>query len=147
MDELAGRFGLPAGAWAPAAARHAVASVLHGWGFRDPAWMRQTELVVSELVANAVIHAGGRLSIELHVAHGRVTIAALDASIGTPQCRDASGTGGPALRIIDALCTAWGVDHQADGRRVWVQLAPHPETTVAARAGDDAGGIGGPVSG
>jgi hypothetical protein len=127
MNDLAGRFGLPSGPLAPAAARRAIASVLYAWGLRDPAWMRQTQLIVSELVTNAVLHAGGCLSVELRVAHGRVTIAAVDASTVNPHPHSGGEIGKLGLRIIDELSADWGVDGRPGGKRVWVQLMPHPE--------------------
>jgi anti-sigma regulatory factor (Ser/Thr protein kinase) len=128
MSELAGSFDLPAGAEAPGAARHAVASMLYGWGFRDPGWVQQTELIVSELVTNAVVHAGGWLLLELRAADDLVTVAAADGSTVAPRPRSGDDNGGHGLRIIEALSAAWGVDGYPSGKRVWVQLEPHPGT-------------------
>jgi hypothetical protein len=46
-------------------ARHAVRPMLYGWGFRNSDWLNNAELVVSELVGNAVRHGGGCLSMDL----------------------------------------------------------------------------------
>jgi anti-sigma regulatory factor (Ser/Thr protein kinase) len=126
MSGLAAQFDLPAGVSAPGTARHAVASMLYGWGYRDDEWMRAMELVVSDLVTNAVVHAGGCLSLELRADRDRVTVVAVDQSAVSSRLRGYDDSNGPGLWIVEDLAAGWGVDYHGGGKRVWVELAPHP---------------------
>jgi len=125
VSELTARFDLPLGPQALGVARHAVRPMLHGWGFRDSDWLNDAELVVSELVGNAVRHGGGCLSVDLQAHQEHVTVGAADGSAVVPRRREAD-EGGRGLLIIEALSTRWGVHDHQGGKRVWVQLRPHP---------------------
>jgi anti-anti-sigma regulatory factor len=86
-------------------------------------------LVVNELVTNAVRHArtSCRLDIRLDARGLRVAVrdqgpvhpALIDDTGHTPRC----GTG---LHLVAALSQRWGVEQHADGKTVWVDLAPRP---------------------
>jgi anti-sigma regulatory factor (Ser/Thr protein kinase) len=104
--------------------------MLYGWGYRDDDWMRAMELVVSDLVTNAVVHAGGCLSLELHAERDRVTVAAVDRSAVSPRRRQCDDSNGPGLWIVEDLAAGWGVDYHGGGKRVWVELAPHPRAAA-----------------
>ncbi|MCI4066789.1 ATP-binding protein [Micromonospora sp. R77] len=115
---------LPVGSGALAAARRVVESTLVGWGFADRQDVGDAVLVTNELVANAVRHGGGCLSLHLHSRSDEVTICAVDGSAVVPRHRDPDGDGGRGLRIIEAVCRAWGVEDLGEGgKRVWVRLA------------------------
>ncbi|MEU0151314.1 ATP-binding protein [Micromonospora fulviviridis] len=114
---------LPVGPDALAAARQVVQSALVGWGFEDLEDVADAVLVADELVSNAVRHGGGCLSLHLHARDDEVTVCAVDGSAVVPRRRDPDGDGGRGLRIIEALCRAWGVEDLPDGgKRVWVRL-------------------------
>jgi hypothetical protein len=129
MGGLAARFDLPAGAVAPGTARHAVACVLWGWGYRDDEWLQALQLVVSDLVTTAVVHAGGCLSLELYADRNRVTVAAVDHSAATRR-RRCGDNARPGLWIIGDLAAVWGVDYHAGGKRIWVELAVDSDPIV-----------------
>jgi anti-anti-sigma regulatory factor len=86
-------------------------------------------LVVNELVTNAVRHARTtcRLNIRLDALGLRVAVrdrgpvpsALIDDTVHMPR----SGTG---LHLVAALSNRWGVEQHADGKTVWVHLAPRP---------------------
>src|SRR4051812_19341637 len=86
-------------------------------------------LVVNELVTNAVRHARTtcRLNIRLDALGLRVAVrdrgpvpsALIDDTVHMPR----SGTG---LHLVAALSHRWGVEEHADGKTVWVHLAPRP---------------------
>lgn len=126
MSQLSARFDLPAGVHAPAAARTTVASVLHGWGFQDSDWLARAQLVVGELVNNAVRHGGGCLSLDVQAHDGRVFVGAADGSSVVPRTRKPDDRGGRGLVLIEAFTSRWGVHDHEGGKRVWVELFPHP---------------------
>jgi serine/threonine-protein kinase RsbW len=88
-------------------------------------------LLVSELVNNAVLHAGpsGGASIQVELVNGTdsVRLAVHDGGGGfpraTPEPRAALTAGGRGLVIVDALSDTWGVDSDLDGCTVWCELA------------------------
>jgi anti-sigma regulatory factor (Ser/Thr protein kinase) len=84
-------------------------------------------LLVSELVANAVIHGGpGEDGIELEVLidDRRLRIDVADGGPGfipRPRAPDAEPEGGRGLQLVDGLSDRWGV--VADGvSQVWFEL-------------------------
>ncbi|MFG1661211.1 ATP-binding protein [Micromonospora chersina] len=120
---MTARLDLPVGADALPAARQVVHSALVAWGFEDLEDVADAVLVADELVANAVRHGGGCLSLHVHASGDEVTVCAVDGSAVVPRRREPDGDGGRGLRIIEALCQAWGVEDLPDGgKRVWVRL-------------------------
>jgi anti-sigma regulatory factor (Ser/Thr protein kinase) len=110
---------------APATARSAVRRVLEEWGLT--AATIDAELVASELVANALMHAPGHGQYRFEISrldHG-VRLALTDGSPIAPIIRqlDDGAPGGRGLRIIDAVASAWGHDERPHGgKTVWVDL-------------------------
>ncbi|MFD9422324.1 MULTISPECIES: ATP-binding protein [unclassified Streptomyces] len=118
---------LPRSAGCVGDARRLVALALDVWGLdeiRDAA-----ELVVSELMTNAVLHAA-RDSVRVTVTHlgeGRVQVVVTDMSKELPTYRvaDADQKSGRGLGIVDALSVGrWGVAPVRWGKRVWAVLGP-----------------------
>lgn len=115
---------------APESARYArrlVDLALAVWGMgelRDAA-----EIVVSELLTNAVLHAR-RASVRVTVTRmsdNRARVSVVDLSRTRPKRRAAGSTeeSGRGLEIVDALSHGqWGVDSTRWGKRVWADLAP-----------------------
>ncbi|MEW1892305.1 ATP-binding protein [Streptomyces sp. NPDC085659] len=112
-------------------ARRMVGLALGVWdldGLRDAA-----EIVVSELLANAIQHAR-RESVRLTVTRlgdTRVRVAVVDLSRTHPVRRSAGSDdeSGRGLDIVDALSRGqWGVDSMRWGKRVWADLV-FEETT------------------
>lgn len=81
-------------------------------------------LVVTELVANAVRHAGTEIELTLELIPGGVRMQVRDGSTRPlrPRPALASDEGGRGLLLVDALCTRYGVEAEPDGKRVWVEL-------------------------
>lgn len=82
-------------------------------------------LVVSELVTNAIRHAGTACTLELAADDSAVRIAVADEGSGSPDPQPFSDTQshGRGLRIIGALSAAWGVDALPVGKIVWADLS------------------------
>ncbi|HEX4811821.1 MAG TPA: ATP-binding protein [Nonomuraea sp.] len=107
-----------------ATARKFVDQTLTTWGAVEIAF--DAQLVVSELVTNAMRHGGGAAQLRL-LAHGPelacvVTDHSRTAPIATAP--DVFSEYGRGLRLVDALCTAWGWLTPGETRKlVWAVLA------------------------
>ncbi|MEW1720695.1 ATP-binding protein [Streptomyces sp. NPDC093109] len=107
------------------AARRLVNLALDVWGMGDV--RDSAELVISELLTNAVLHAR-RESVRVTVTRlsgERVRVAVVDLSRKRPRHRpaDSAEESGRGLEIVDVLSGGrWGVDPMAWGKRVWAEL-------------------------
>ena len=83
------------------------------------------ELLLSELVANAVRHGGGVDRVTLTADAGCVRIDVRDHEPGEPAVsRDPGRESGWGLLIVDRLAAEWGVQHHpGDGKSVWLSLS------------------------
>lgn len=104
------------------AARQFVAATLATWGLS--ACDEPARLGVSELVTNALIHAHGDIGVTVRRAPGLVRIEVEDASPSAPVRRTPgpASTNGRGLMVVEAVAHAWGVNHTAEGKRVWFDL-------------------------
>jgi anti-sigma regulatory factor (Ser/Thr protein kinase) len=102
--------------------------------------MRATlELIVSELVTNAILHGGcaalDPITLEIAYSGDHVRVAVHDCGRGfTPRrfdARDPLAAGGRGCVIVDALSDAWGVDADDDGCTVWCEVQLHDEPVAA----------------
>lgn len=85
----------------------------------------EAELVVSELVTNAVVHASTPVEVRLALVGGMLRIEVADRGGGLPDVRapsteDAHGRG---LVLVNGLSNAWGVEPLAEGKCVWAELS------------------------
>jgi anti-sigma regulatory factor (Ser/Thr protein kinase) len=66
--------------------------------------------VTSELVTNAVVHAGGATQVLLHLCRDRLTIAVRDGTDAPPRLRAGQhlGENGRGLYLVEALTCADG---------------------------------------
>ncbi|MFI5914435.1 ATP-binding protein [Dactylosporangium sp. NPDC051541] len=84
------------------------------------------ELLVSELTANALLHAGGVEHIDLACTGSVLRIAVHDQSHATALARHTPDTDvdhGRGLLLVEALAARWGVhEHPGDGKDVWLEL-------------------------
>lgn len=115
---------LPDGLVAPSHARALVRQHLADWGLADH--VDDAEIVVSELVANAVRHGARPVSLTLETSDRQLTIAVEDAAvldIPVPREASASDSGGRGLHMIDALSRRWGFTQGERSKVVWAELA------------------------
>jgi MEDS: MEthanogen/methylotroph, DcmR Sensory domain len=107
---------------APAAARHFAVDAVRRLGAADLA--DDTALVVTELAANAIVHAQTGFTVDLSADPDVLRITVRDASPLPP----ASAADLPALPLhglgaVDALASRWGVERLGhSGKLVWVEL-------------------------
>ena len=99
-------------------------------------------LLLSELVGNAVRHAGaGEIVVRAQVASGRLRVEVVDVSPvlpDAPALPPLDAEGGRGLLLVDALADRWGAHLGAEGKCLWFELAASP----APPASEDAGGAG-----
>jgi anti-sigma regulatory factor (Ser/Thr protein kinase) len=117
----------PAIADTPRAARRFVAKALQEWG-HPSALLSDAELVLSELVTNAVIHAGSPVSVSVRPANAGVHLRVHDASPAEPrlQSPEPMQSGGRGMHVVAALARRWGVESTTEGKTVWAELGPVP---------------------
>lgn len=91
-------------------------------------------LVATELVTNAVEHAGTRLDVLVTYDGAVLQIAVEDGRAAPPRLRqvDHGAPRGRGLRIVDAIATSWGTVPHTTGKTVWAQVVP--DTAWLARS-------------
>ncbi|MFJ9041825.1 ATP-binding protein [Streptomyces sp. NPDC102406] len=96
------------------------------------------ELVVSELITNAIRHAPGPCGLILHLSAGRLAITVWDTSPGEPvmQSHDPRRAGGHGLRLVYAVSDHVGVTPKAGGKQVTAHLplTGHQDTSTVDKA-------------
>ncbi|MGH8968904.1 MAG: ATP-binding protein [Actinomycetes bacterium] len=115
--------GLPVALTSPALARQELRKACERWGVTGSA-AEAAELLATELVTNAVIHAGTPvLMMAEHDGHN-LTIAVSDGEARLPTLSPVSvlAEGGRGVPIIDELGATWGVQRTVLGKTVWVSL-------------------------
>ena len=116
-----------ADARAPAAARVFAKATLDGLlGARAPqALCDDVELVVSELVTNAVRAGSPTVNVSSSLERTRIVVRVSDQAVGWPEERDAAvdDPGGRGLPLVSALSASWGVRLVETGKIVWAELA------------------------
>src|SRR4051794_35789718 len=110
---------------APQQARRFVAAQLTG---DELAEVRDVaELLVSELVTNAVVHAASPVEVEVDAAGDEIVIRVRDADTGPLVMRAGGGSeldeGGRGFLLVDRLAEAWGTEHRSGRKTVWFRLA------------------------
>ncbi|MFH8617512.1 SpoIIE family protein phosphatase [Streptomyces sp. NPDC017979] len=108
-------------------ARRFTARTLRSWGAGVD--VDTAQLIVSELVTNAVLHTRGQVRLDLTLTGRRLRIAVNDSSPRAPvrsTALDLDATGGRGLVIVQALATAYGSVPFAGGKQVWAELPVAP---------------------
>lgn len=121
---------LPSGAESVRVARDFVGRVLAG-----PAWAAQREaaqLLVSEVVTNALRYGTPPFSMTVEITGDCVEVAVIDEEQEAPRQVDVDelAESGRGLRLVSALAANWGTRSRANGKAVWFTLereAPPPE--------------------
>ncbi|MFF9076076.1 ATP-binding protein [Streptomyces sp. NPDC014872] len=117
-------------------AREMVRRLLHGWTDQDR--IDDTVLVVTELLTNAIRHAGGPVSLTLDLYEKGVTVGVVDrgrdttviptapvsllASLQDEETAEISGEdlpeNGQGLYLVSSFASAWGVEPAYEGKVV-----------------------------
>ncbi|MFI8165400.1 SpoIIE family protein phosphatase [Streptomyces sp. NPDC085931] len=122
-----------------ASARSFVRDTLQGWGFADI--VDDAVVLTSELVTNAVVHAGTsadvlclrsdegvRVEVADRYPEREVPLQGAAITMGNPDRE-----GGRGLQLCAALAGRWGVEYTPTHKTVWFQL-DLPARTVGTRA-------------
>ena len=127
-DSFTARVSLPGGTQSPSAARTFVCRALSGWGMPD-ASVDDAMLLASELVTNAVVHAGTGVRLECRYEGGALVVEVADQhptrAVETRAVGEDDGHPGHqghGLRLVAALAEEWGVSYRRDGKTVWFRL-------------------------
>ena len=116
------RTALPGEATSAAEARRFVAARLAEAGLDEV--VDTAVLLVSELVANAVLHAHTDLVVVVRIDEELITVEVHDGSAGAPAPKhysSLSGTG-RGLVLVEALADGWGMEPTHGGKFVWFEL-------------------------
>jgi anti-anti-sigma regulatory factor/anti-sigma regulatory factor (Ser/Thr protein kinase) len=108
---------------APRHARSVVAEACARWGVPEIAGTAQ--VVVSELVANAVVHARTLLELSLALPGRFLHVAVRDGdqhAVRPPGPVPEDAERGRGLLVVGALAASWGVIRTGDGKIVWATL-------------------------
>lgn len=122
-----------------ATARSFVRDTLQGWGFGDI--VDDAVVLTSELVTNAVVHAGTsadvlclrtedgvRIEVADRYPEREIPLQAAAVNMGSPDRE-----GGRGLQLCAALAVCWGVEYTPTHKQVWFQL-DLPDRPVGTRA-------------
>jgi hypothetical protein len=115
-------------------ARDFARQALYAWGWLPAegaerrAAAEDVLLVVSELVTNACLHAGGPEELRLHRGAKALRMEVVDGGAGDPAPRTPHRSGRPGghgMFIVQRLCLDWGVVRSTDqpGKTVWAEMA------------------------
>lgn len=84
------------------------------------------ELLVSEVVTNAVLHGGVNYApVSVSRTRSAIRVEVIDPGRmfpAEPAEVDLSTPGGLGLGIVDSLSSRWGVDPSESGKVVWFEL-------------------------
>ncbi len=122
-----------------ATARAFVRDTLQGWGIADI--VDDAVVLTSELVTNAVVHAGTsadvlclrsdhgvRIEVSDRYPEREIPLQAAAVTMGSPDRE-----GGRGLQLCAALAGRWGVEYTPTHKQVWFQL-DLPERAVGTRS-------------
>ena len=126
---------------APQQARRFVAATLDDDALAEAREI--AELLVSELVTNAVVHAASHVDVEVERDDTGVLVRVRDADTGPLVMRAGGGSeldeGGRGFLLVDRLAEAWGTEHRGGRKCVWFRLATasQSETSPTPRESGD----------
>ncbi|ESU46387.1 SpoIIE family protein phosphatase [Streptomyces filamentosus] len=107
-------------------ARELATGQLEAWGLDELVFA--TQLVVSELVTNAVRYAGGPLGLRL-IRDRTLVCEVADTGHTSPHLRHSAedDEGGRGLFIVAQLVQRWGTRYTPTGKTIWTEQALPPD--------------------
>ena len=114
-------------------ARHAVQELLEAWDLESLSGT--VPLVVTELVANAVLHTDGPVDLEVDRLEGAggVRVSVFDSSPVLPVVPTASVSSmtGRGLLLVRSLASGFGFRPEGQGKVVWAEVVDEPVPCAA----------------
>jgi anti-sigma regulatory factor (Ser/Thr protein kinase) len=112
---------LPAELTSARRARGLIRRPLRRWGLSD--LQPVAELLVSELVTNAVRYAQGKVGLRL-ILEGGLVLEVMDDSAALPRLRhpDEDDERGRGLQVVSQVAQRWGARRSQSGKVVWCEL-------------------------
>ncbi|MFD1659292.1 SpoIIE family protein phosphatase [Streptomyces caeni] len=116
--EQVATWDVPSSPQAVSQMRAAVEQQLSVWGLDEIAFV--TELIISELITNALRYATGPIGVRL-IRERRLICEVSDVSSTAPHLRYAATTdeGGRGLFLVAQLAQRWGTRYTAHGKVIW----------------------------
>jgi PAS domain S-box-containing protein len=117
-----------------AAARAHVRQLLEATGRED--LLETAVLLVSEVVTNALLHAGTDIDVAAWLDETGLTLRVRDGSPHLPSPRRYAATAGTGrgLIMLESLVDDWGVERHSSGKTVWFRISG-PEHDVPDESG------------
>lgn len=114
-------WNIPANPACVAHARAQANSKLSTWGLEDLSFV--AELVISELVTNAIRYGGEPIQFRL-IRGSTLIIEVSDGSNTAPHLRRARvfDEGGRGLLLVAQMALRWGTRHISNGKTIWAEL-------------------------
>jgi anti-sigma regulatory factor (Ser/Thr protein kinase) len=108
--------------------RRLLGDLLRRWGAE--ALLDEIQIVASEVVTNALVHAQSDVDIRLRRHPDRIRVEVQDSSaqppvpavIVTDDAVNAEAESGRGLLIVDALAEAWGSSPAGRGKTTWFEM-------------------------
>ncbi|MFF4119694.1 SpoIIE family protein phosphatase [Streptomyces sp. NPDC001714] len=119
-DKHTAYWTVPSDPSAVAGVRAAATELLRDWGLKEEAFT--LELILSELVTNAIRYATGPVGVRL--IHDRCLICEVsDGSSVSPHLRRAAtlDEGGRGLFLVAQFADRWGTRYTPDGKVIWTE--------------------------
>jgi serine phosphatase RsbU (regulator of sigma subunit)/anti-sigma regulatory factor (Ser/Thr protein kinase) len=115
-------------------ARSLIRDPLKRWGLED--LIDSSELLVSELVTNAIRYANGEVLLRLILEPDSLTCEVHDSSPALPRVlqADKDAENGRGLHVVSLIASKWGVRRTAGGKVVWCEQQIPAEVTAAMLA-------------
>ena len=113
---------LPPLATSAGEARRLLREALARGGVGD--WVDNAQVAISELVTNALVHAGTPIRLRVRVTPHGVRVEVGDGSPQLPHERDYPSTAatGRGLHLVGELVDSWGAYPEGDGKVVWFEI-------------------------
>ena len=133
---------LPAAASSAARARALVRQVLSGTDAQDV--VDAAQLAVSEVITNALVHAGTAIGLRVRLEGSLLRVEVTDGSPHFPCPRDYTSLAGTGrgLTLLDDSVESWGVHAHGDGKLVWFEIRTPSGAPDAGGGGESLTGRG-----
>ena len=116
---------------AVALARAFVRRTLISWEM--PQLLHDAEVLASELITNAVLHARTAMRLTLSYGADGLRVSVYDENMRLPTVAGVpeNATSGRGLLLVERMADSWGVEQGSDGKTVWACIGCEPSEPAA----------------